>query len=359
LRSWNWPRAKTAHLSGSLKKYFSHLNKQNAQAAVPGGESSAEHGAGSTFMQHYRSLEEVSLRNAWLTIGVFDGVHRGHQQIIQKLTAGAHQNDAPAVVLTFDPHPASVLGSQNIKILTTPEERAELFAELGADLVITQRFTRDLASVSAQEYMARLSNRLGLGHLLIGYDFALGKGREGNAARLTEIGRELDYTVEVVQAVADESGVISSTAIRKLVVTGNVIEAEKLLGHPYSLRGPVVHGDGRGHRINIPTANIQYPEQKVIPAHGIYACQAWIGVERFMAATNVGINPTFTPDKQTPNVEAHILDFSSDIYGKEVKLEFIARLRDELKFDSVEALIKQIHADIARTREILSQERVE
>jgi riboflavin kinase/FMN adenylyltransferase len=200
---------------------------------------------------------------------------------------------------------------------------------------------------------------LGLRHLLIGYDFALGKGREGNATRLTEIGRELDYTVEVVQAVADESGVISSTEIRKLVVTGNVAEADQLLGHPYSLRGLVVHGDGRGRRINIPTANINYPGQKVIPAHGIYACQAWIGVERFMAATNVGINPTFTPDKQTPNVEEHILDFSGDIYGKEVKLEFVARLRDELKFDSVEALIKQIHADIARTREILSQERVE
>jgi riboflavin kinase / FMN adenylyltransferase len=310
-------------------------------------------------MQHYRSLEEVHLQNAWLTIGVFDGVHRGHQEIIRKLTAAAHKDGAPAAILTFDPHPASVLGSQTIKILTTPEERAELFADLGVDVVITQRFTRDLSSVSAQEYMSRLSKRLGLRHLLIGYDFALGKGREGNATRLTEIGKELGYTVAVVQAVADESGVISSTEIRKLVVTGNVIEASKLLGHPYSLRGPVVHGDGRGHRINIPTANIKYPEQKVIPAYGIYACRAWIGTESYMAATNIGTNPTFTPDKQTPNVEAHILDFSGDIYGNDVKLEFVVRLRDELKFDSVEALIQQIHADIARTREILSQERVE
>lgn len=305
-------------------------------------------------MQHYRSLEDVNLKNAWLTIGVFDGVHRGHQEIIRKLTAGAHADGVPAVVLTFDPHPATVLSGQDIKCLTTPDERAELFAELGVDVVITQRFTRDLSTVTAKDYMSQLSERLGLRHLLIGYDFALGKGREGNAARLTEISHELNYTVEVVQAVSDESGVISSTEIRKLIATGNIIEANKLLGHYYTLRGSVIHGDGRGHRINIPTANISYSTQKVIPAFGIYACQARIGDERFLAATNIGINPTFTPDKQTPNVEAHILDFARDIYGKVVILEFIARLRDELKFDTVDALIKQIQIDIAHTREILS-----
>jgi len=310
-------------------------------------------------MQHFRSLEEVNLTNVWLTIGVFDGVHRGHQEIIRRLTAGAQLHGLPAVVLTFDPHPAAVLGSHDIKCLTTPDERADLLAGLGVDAVITQHFTRDLAAVSAREYMSRLSEKLSLRHLLVGYDFALGKGREGNAARLLEIGRELDYTVEIVPAVADESGVISSTEIRKLVVTGNVTEAGKLLGHPYGLRGPVVHGDGRGHRINIPTANIRYSAQKIIPANGIYACQAWIGAERLMAATNIGINPTFTPDKRTPNVEAHILDFAGDLYGQELKLEFIARLRDELRFDSVAALTGQIHADIARTRAVLAGEQLE
>src|SRR5512144_1670259 len=132
-------------------------------------------------MQHYRSLEEVNLKNSWLTVGVFDGVHRGHQQIIQKLAAGAHANDAPAVVLTFDPHPASVLSGQEIKCLTLPEERAELLEQLGVDLVITERFTRELSTVTAYEFMARLMRHLGLKQLLIGYDFALGKGREGNA----------------------------------------------------------------------------------------------------------------------------------------------------------------------------------
>jgi len=156
-------------------------------------------------MRHYRSLEEVNLQNSWLTIGVFDGVHRGHREIINRLTAGAHANGAPAVVLTFDPHPASVLSGQDIKCLTTPDERADLFAELGVDEVITQRFTRELSAVSAKEYMSRLKERLNLEHLLIGYDFALGKGREGNASRLAEIGQELNYRVEVVPALSDES----------------------------------------------------------------------------------------------------------------------------------------------------------
>jgi len=132
-----------------------------------------------------------------------------------------------------------------------------------------------------------------------------------------------------------------------------VAEAANLLGRNYALSGPIVHGDGRGRRINIPTANIHYPESKLLPVNGIYACWAWIGTERHMAATNIGVNPTFTPDKRTVNVEAHILDFDRDLYGQELKLEFITRLRDELKFDSVDSLLAQIHADIAKTREIL------
>ncbi|MBP8164414.1 MAG: bifunctional riboflavin kinase/FAD synthetase [Anaerolineales bacterium] len=305
--------------------------------------------------QHYRSLEEVSTQNAWLTIGVFDGIHRGHREIIQKLTADAHANHAPAALLTFEPHPASVLSGQEIKCLTTPDERAELLAALGMDIVITQRFTRDLSTVSAFEYMSQLKQALGVGHLLIGYDFALGKGREGNAQRLTEIGKELGYTVEVIHAVSDESGVISSTEIRKLVSTGNVAEAANLLGYNYSLRGEVIHGDGRGRRINIPTANIDYPKQKVTPPNGIYVCWAHIGTEKYMAAANIGFNPTFTPDKTTPSLEAHLLDFSGDIYGRDVKLEFVTRVRDELKFNSVDALLERIWDDIRITREMLSK----
>jgi riboflavin kinase/FMN adenylyltransferase len=305
-------------------------------------------------MQHYHSPEEVSAHNTWLTIGVFDGVHRGHREIIRKLTTDAHANNAPAVVLTFDPHPATVLSGREIKCLTTPEERADLLGSLGVDIVITQRFTRDLSTATAFEYMSRLKQTLDLKHLMIGYDFALGKGREGNANRLTEIGRELDYSVEVIDALSDESGVISSTEIRKLVGTGNVSEAAKLLGYNYVLSGKIIRGAERGRTLNFPTANIDYPIQKVTPSNGIYAGWAHIGNERFMAATNIGFNPTFTPERKTPSLEAYLLDFDRDIYGQEVKLEFASHIRDELKFNSVEALIEKIHEDVKRTRELLA-----
>jgi riboflavin kinase/FMN adenylyltransferase len=191
---------------------------------------------------------------------------------------------------------------------------------------------------------------------VLGYDVALGKGREGTPARLREIGSQLGFTVEVVTAVIDERLVISSTEIRRLVGSGKVAEAARLLGYPYSVRGLVIHGDARGRTINIPTANIGYAPEKLIPANGIYACWAYVGddVSPYRAAVNVGFNPTFTPDKKTANVEAHLLDFDRDIYGQEVKLEFVSRLRNELKFSSADTLVEQIWADIARTREILA-----
>jgi riboflavin kinase / FMN adenylyltransferase len=304
-------------------------------------------------MRHYYSLQEVSLQNSWLAIGVFDGVHRGHQQIIHRLTAGAHANDAPAVVLTFDPHPARVFGRGEIKLLTLPDERAQLFASLGVDVVIMHPFNKDVANTSALDFMVQLKRHLGLGHLVLGYDSTVGRNREGNAARLAEIGSELGYGVEVISALSDESGVISSTEIRKLIATGNVVEAARLMGRAYSLHGPVKHGDKRGRTINVPTANIEYSPDKLIPANGIYACRAYLNGEKYQAAINIGINPTFTPDKQTSNVEAHLLDFRREIYGEDVRLEFAARLRDELRFDSVDKLLEQIWKDIEDTRRIL------
>lgn len=304
-------------------------------------------------MLHYRSLEEVTLPGSWLTVGVFDGVHRGHQQIINKLAAGAHANGLPAVVLTFDPHPAKVFGRGDIKLLTLPGERARLLGEYGVDVVITQTFDRQLADTSAFDFMRRLKTQLGLEHLILGYDSTLGKDREGNAARLTEIGSELGYAVETVSALGDESGVISSTEIRKLVTVGKVEEAARLMGHPYRLQGLVSHGDQRGRGIGFPTANLEYAREKVMPVGGIYACRAYLGGERHMAAVNLGTNPTFTPDKQTLNVEAYLLDFNRDIYGEMMRLEFVARLRDEMRYDTVETLIRQIRLDVEQTRAIL------
>ncbi len=304
-------------------------------------------------MKHHHSLENLSLQNCWLTVGVFDGVHRGHQVIINKLVTGAHANGLPAVVLSFDPHPAKVFGHGEIKMLTLPDERAELLDSMGVDAMITHPFNMDVADITAFDFMQRLKTQLRLTHLVLGYDSALGKSREGSITRLTEIGLGLGYTVETVSALGDESGVISSTEIRKLISTGNIVDAARLMGHPYRLSGIVVRGDQRGRTIGFPTANIDYSIDKLIPPNGIYACWVYLTGEKYQAAVNIGINPTFTPDKKSINVEAYLLDFDREIYGETLELEFVFRLRDELKFDSVEALIAQIGLDVEQTRKIL------
>ncbi|RIK31759.1 MAG: hypothetical protein DCC56_06150 [Anaerolineae bacterium] len=307
-------------------------------------------------MKHYHSLEEISLQNSWVAVGVFDGAHRGHQELIKKLTAGAHENQLPAVVVTFDPHPSKVFGRGEVKLLTLPDERAEILRDMGVDVVITHPFNKEVANVTAFDFMQRLKSRLGLSRLILGYDSALGKNREGNIPRLTEIGAELGYAVETVSAIGDESGVISSTAIRKLVAVGKVEEAAQLMGRPYRLRGPVVRGDQRGRTIGFPTANVDYSMDKLIPPNGIYACWGKINNEKFKAAVNIGVNPTFTPDKKSINVEAYLLDFDREIYGESLELEFVSRLRDELKFDSVESLVEQIGRDVEQTRTTLRTE---
>ena len=306
-------------------------------------------------MIHYQSLDNLNLRHAWLTIGIFDGVHRGHQEILHTLVSEAHAASEPAVVLTFSPHPAIVLGGKtDFKYLTTPEERNELLGLYGVDVIITQKFDRSLADQTAIDFMGRLSQALDLHHLVIGYDTALGRGREAGAARLTEIGKGLGYSIQVVPALADATGVISSTRIRRAILAGDVAAAASDLGRPFSITGLVIHGDGRGHTINLPTANIQIPPEKIMPAFGIYACRAWVKGRPHLAATSLGVRPTFYGDNlPAPTIEAHLLDFHQDLYGQAVKLEFVEYLRPEEKYDSVEALLAQIQLDIKRTREIL------
>ncbi len=305
-------------------------------------------------MIHYQSLDNLALHNTWLTIGIFDGIHRGHQEILRLLVEGAHAAGEPAVVLTFTPHPAVVLGGKSeFKYLTTLEERAELLGSFGVDAVITQTFDRALADQTAMEFMQRLSLALDLRHLVIGYDTALGRGREADASRLAEIGQNLGYSVQVVPALADAAGIISSTRIRRVILAGDVTAAAVDLGRPFSITGPVIHGDGRGHTINIPTANIQIPAEKIMPAFGIYACRAWVNGQPHLAATSLGVRPTFYGDPPAPTIEAHLLDFHQDLYGQAVKLEFIEYLRPEEKYGSVEALLEQIQKDIAQTRKKL------
>lgn len=309
-------------------------------------------------MRHFWSLEEVQLNKSWLTIGSFDGVHRGHQEVINRLTAGAHSGGSPAVVLTFFPHPAIVLGKREEPFyLTAPEERAELLSELGADVIITHPFDRQVASTSAYDFVARLKKHLDLEHLIVGDDFALGRNREGNISTLRRLGEEVfDYTLEVMPPVTNSGEKISSSQVRSALAEGNVVRAAELLGRPYVLAGQVVHGDGRGRAIGVPTANLDVWADRCLPKTGIYVCRAHVLGETWGAVTNVGYRPTFEPQPATPIVEAYLLDFEGQIYGEELRLEFLSRLRDELRFSSVDALVAQMREDIRIAREHLAEE---
>lgn len=318
-------------------------------------------------MIHLPSLDDPRLwdfrrqsdwrEGAWLTIGSFDGVHKGHQAVIRKLTAGARLAGAPAVVLTFHPHPAAVLRGRAGQIyLTSPEERAELLGELGVDMVITQAFTRSLANQTAREYVHHLAQALGLRHLLIGHDFALGRNREGDLPTLQRLGKEYDFAVNVVRPIVIGGKVVSSSRIRAaLADEGNVRSVRHLLGRTYRVFGAVVPGDGRGRTIGIPTANLDVPLDRILPKVGVYACQVCLAEGTYPAVANIGLRPTFTEGEVIPRLEAHLMDYTGNLYGQTVRVDFIARLRDERRFDGIDALVAQIQADIALARRILKR----
>ncbi len=305
-------------------------------------------------MQHFQTIEPVHLENSWVTIGSFDGVHLGHQVIVNNLVNQAHQAGAPAVVVTFFPHPAAVLGKGiNIGYLTSADERAELLGALGIDLVVTIPFTRDLAALSALEFMTLLKNHLGLKQLFIGYDFALGRQREGNIDRLTELGRQLDYKVNVQHAVTHAETPVSSSQIRKLIREGDIGEARKMLGRWYSVTGKVVRGDGRGKLLGFPTANIDYWFERVMPPFGVYATWAWVDDIRYPSVSSLGVRPTFETHPSSPRLEAFLMDFDGDLYDREIRLEFVSWQRPELRFNSARELIDQMNLDKYLAVEVL------
>jgi riboflavin kinase/FMN adenylyltransferase len=305
-------------------------------------------------MQHFNGLQEVNVQDAWLTIGSFDGVHLGHQQIIQRVTAGAHTMGAPAVVLTFHPHPSVVLrGPRESFYLTTQEEKAALLGGYGVDMVITYPFNRQVASIKARDFIDLLHDHLNIHRLLVGHDFALGHHREGNVVALREFGEELGFTVQAIEAFRIGGEVVSSSRIRRSLEAGRVDQAAELLGRLYALRGVVEHGDGS---MGMPTANLSIPKEQAVPGAGVYAVHAVLGGKTYQAVSNVGIRPTFETEVVAPRVEAHILDFDEEIYGEEIELIFLAHLRGEQRFPHADALVAQIHMDIAYAREIFTRQ---
>ena len=305
-------------------------------------------------VQHFSTLSGVNIHNTWLTIGSFDGVHIGHQQLIHELNQCAHQARAKSGVLTFYPHPTAILRERTDAFyLTTPSEKAKLLEELGIDIIITHPFTFELSQSTAREFILYLQEHLGFHQLWVGYDFALGKGREGNVNYLKMLGGEFNYQVNIVEPVITGVQIVSSSQIRNLLLEGSVYEANNMLGRPYKVTGEVIHGDGRGKSIGIPTANLETGNEKLIPGTGVYACRAQIMDGLYLAAVNIGTRPTFESADQRSHIEAHILDYYDDLYGYQISIEFIAKLRGEKRFHSVEELLIQIHNDIKKTREIV------
>lgn len=309
-------------------------------------------------MLHTHSLDELRLSDAYATIGTFDGVHLGHQAILRSMVNAAHEAGAPAVVVTFAPPPGVMLrGIIEGYALTGVDERAELLGQLGIDAVVTLPFDRDLAALSAAQFMSLLKESLGLKQLWVGYDFALGRGREGDIPYLRALGEELGYGVEVIPQVNTEDTPISSSLVRSLLREGHVTAAAELLGRWYGLSGPVVHGDGRGRSIGIPTANVDAPAEMVIPGNGVYATWAILEGQRFPAVTNIGLRPTFISEPTRPRIEALLLDVDRDLYGKELRVEFVEFIRPEQRFASVQELLDQIERDRKKAREVLANER--
>jgi riboflavin kinase/FMN adenylyltransferase len=288
-----------------------------------------------------------------LTIGAFDGVHRGHQALIGTIVARARASGRLSAVLTFHPHPAVVLAPERApRYLTTPGEKAALLERQGVDILVLHPFSREVAATPAETFMASISRTLNLRELWVGPDFALGRNREGDIARLGELGYHFRYDLHLVQPVFDEQQAISSSRIRALLYEGRVAEAAELLGRYPSLSGEVVTGARRGHRLGFPTANLEVRPERAVPADGIYAVLAVLGGERYPAVANVGVRPTF--DNGQRLVETYIFDFEQDIYGCDLVVEFVARLRDEARFASVADLVAQMGRDSVEARCILA-----
>jgi riboflavin kinase/FMN adenylyltransferase len=306
-------------------------------------------------MQHLLHIDQLSLESCSLTIGSFDGVHKGHQALVKELVSQAREVHDTSVVLTFFPHPSVVLrGRKPAFYINTPEEKAQLLGALGVDVVVTHPFDLKLSRVSAEDFLSQLHVRCGFRNLWVGEDFVLGHNRRGDRFFLEREGQERGFQLHQIKPVMVSGEIVSSTRVREALRSGDVARVESYLGRPFEVPGKVVQGAGRGQGLGFPTANLEIWEERAFPRKGVYACMAEVDGRRWKAVTNIGVRPTFNSDEVSPTVEAHLLEFSGDLYGKEIRLAFIARLRDERRFAGPEALMERIQVDILRAEEMLA-----
>ncbi|WP_028580560.1 bifunctional riboflavin kinase/FAD synthetase [Desulfogranum japonicum] len=309
-------------------------------------------------MKIYRNLDEITapFANAQVTIGNFDGVHLGHKVLFEKVVEQAHQEQGTSVAVTFDPHPLKVLSPNGIRLISTTAQKVEQIKRAGIEALVIIPFTREVASTPAEVFVDTiLRQKIGLKGLVIGYDYALGKGRQGDIAFLRKLGEEKGFSVEVIEPHYVDNDLVSSTRIRELVTAGRMRDVYKLLGRFYQIRGIVQPGQRRGRKLGFPTANLCLSEEDLCPKSGVYVTQVLYDGKQYGGVANIGYNPTFGVNELV--AETHIFDFNADVYGKPLKINLLRYLRTEMAFESAEALVHQISKDVAVAHKVLAQAR--
>jgi riboflavin kinase/FMN adenylyltransferase len=287
-----------------------------------------------------------------LTIGVFDGVHLGHQKVLNQVKQAANDAQALSCAITFTEHPRAVLSKNSgIKYITSLDNKISLLKSEGLDLVIPLTFDLDLSKLRARDFCRLLKDRINLTNLIIGHDFVMGFQREGTPAVLKDIGEKQGFSVNIVDQVSNSGIRVSSTAIREAISSGNVAVAANYLGRLFRLEGKVTKGAGIGRKLGFPTANLDVKENRLIPGDGIYATWAYVGGTRYKSATSIGFRPTFDGNDHT--IEVHIIDFDQDIYDRHIEIEFFEYIREEVRFNSEKQLVDQMGLDINQTRNIM------
>ncbi|MBI4778138.1 bifunctional riboflavin kinase/FAD synthetase [Candidatus Desantisbacteria bacterium] len=301
---------------------------------------------------HEISSNTLKCQSSVVTVGIFDGVHLGHQKIIAEVVESASMSGAESVVMTFDPHPEEVILSKSPPFLLPLGERIRLIEEMGVSLMIISDFTTQIADISAEEFVRDiLVDRLRTSKICVGYDYGFGKDRTGGIELLRELGHVYGFETEVVPPVKINNEIVSSTKIRCCIAQGKIAQANDMLGRKHTIKVSVVHGDKRGRILGYPTANCLCKDDILLPCVGVYAARVWIDNIRYNGMANIGYCPTFRGEEL--RFEVHLLDFQGDLYGRELMVTFIDRIRDERVFDGMEELLEQLRKDEGISRKML------
>lgn len=310
-------------------------------------------------MKIYTDLNQFQVERPVVTIGTFDGIHLGHQKVIERLQDFARQHNGESVIFTFHTHPRLVTspGETTLRLLTTLEEKTELLEKFGIDHLIVYPFTREFANLSYHEFVEKiLVEKLRTHCLVVGYDHKFGKNREGGFEYLQKCAEKYNFQIEKLDALLVEDDSVSSTKIRNALENGHIEKANHFLGYTFTLHGTVVSGNQLGRKLGFPTANIESSNKyKIIPGYGVYAVKVRLKQGEYNGMLNIGTRPTFNNNADNRSIEVNIFDFDDDIYGQEITLGFVGKIRDEQKFSGIEMLIEQLKKDKTNALRILSE----